>query len=143
MMKILISEKLNPPILQSRTINVLQVWLCSWCTYHSMELKFEYTSGMTNYVYSDVKFFIRDDPILQNPSQEPSTSSKCDCVLDNFLTMLGSWQSAYNSIMTYHGYSWYQFWYQRWSSTSKLQSGTIDLLQLWLCLWCTFNHTRE
>ena len=52
----------------------------------------------------DVKFDIRDNPILQNSSQEPSMSSKYDCVLDALLIMLGSWKSAYNSIMTYDGY---------------------------------------
>ena len=50
--------------------------------------KFEYNTGMINYV--DVKFDIRDDPILRNFSQEPSMSSKYDCVIDaNFITNIG------------------------------------------------------
>ena len=40
-------------------------------------------------LFHDVKFVIRDDPILQNSSQEPSTSSDCDCVLNELLFMLG------------------------------------------------------
>ena len=48
----------------------------------------------------DVKFDIRDDSILQNSIQEPSTSSKYDCVLDTLLIMLGTWKLAYKSRMT-------------------------------------------
>ena len=39
----------------------------------------------------DVKFDTKDDSILQNSSQEPSTYSKYDCDLDALLIMLGSW----------------------------------------------------
>ena len=41
-------------------------------------------------VISDVKFDTKDDQILQHPFQEPSMSSKYDCVLDELLFMLGS-----------------------------------------------------
>ena len=55
--------------LQSWTINILQVWPYSWCTSnHTRELK--------------IGIQLRDDPILQNSSHEPSTSSKYNCVLD-------------------------------------------------------------
>ena len=37
-----------------------------------------------------VKFDTKGDPILQNSSQEPPTSSKSDCVLDMLLIILGS-----------------------------------------------------
>ena len=37
----------------------------------------------------DVKFDIKDDPILQNSIQEPSKSSKYDCVLNSLLIMPG------------------------------------------------------
>ena len=33
-------------------------------------------------VICDVKFDTKDDPVLKNSSQEPSMSSKYDCVLD-------------------------------------------------------------
>ena len=84
----------------------------------------------------DVKFDIRDDPILQNSCQEPSMSSKYDCVLGALLIMLWSWKSTYKSIMTHDVYSWCQFWHQRWSNPPKLQSGIINVLQVWLCPWC-------
>ena len=41
-------------------------------------------------VFHDVKFDTRGDQIIQNTSQEPSTSSKYDCVLDELLFMIGS-----------------------------------------------------
>ena len=47
---------------------------------------------MTNYVDSDVKFDIRDDPLPKNSSQWPSTSSKYDCVLDALIIMLGTYK---------------------------------------------------
>ena len=50
----------------------------------------------------DVKFHNKDDPVLQNSSQEPSAFSKSGRVLDALLIMLGSLQSSYNSIMTYN-----------------------------------------
>ena len=40
-------------------------------------------------IIHDVKFNTKDDQILQNYSQEPSTASKYDCVLDEFIFMLG------------------------------------------------------
>ena len=128
----------NPPKLPSGTINILQVWMCSWCTYnHARKLKssiqlrndklcwfmmwnlisetiqssktpvrnhqcpqsmtvldvlmimlgsweFEYNSGMTNMLIHYIKFDIRDNPILQNSSQEQPLPSKHYCVLDAF-----------------------------------------------------------
>ena len=29
------------------------------------------------------------------------------------------------------------------TNSPKLLSGTINLLQVWLCSWCTFNHAKE
>ena len=63
-------------------------------------------------VICDVKFDTKYDQILQNSSQEPSTSSMYDCVLDALLIMLGKWILAYSSIMTYDGYLWCQIRYQ-------------------------------
>ena len=40
-------------------------------------------------VICDVKFDTKYDQILQNSSQEPSMSSKYDCVLDALIIMLG------------------------------------------------------
>ena len=42
------------------------------------------------------------DQIILNSSQETSTSSKYDHILEALLIMLGSWKSAYNSRMTYN-----------------------------------------
>ena len=98
---------------------------------------------MTNYVDSDVKFDIRDIPIIQNSSQEPSASSKYYWVLDVLLLMFGRWKSAYNSRITYRVDSPCKIWYQRWPSPPKFQSGTISILQVWLCPWYTFNHARD
>ena len=50
----------------------------------------------------DVKFDIKDDPILQNSSQELSMSYKHDCVLDALIIMLGSGKNEYNSGITYY-----------------------------------------
>ena len=40
-------------------------------------------------VICDVKFDIRDDPVLQNSTQEPSMFSKYDYVLDAILIIPG------------------------------------------------------
>ena len=94
-------------------------------------------------VICDVKFDTKYDQILRNPSHEPPWSSKYDCVLDAPLIILGSWKLAYNSIMTYYGYLWCQIWYQIWPNPPKLQSGMINVLQVWKCYWWTYNHARE
>ena len=88
-------------------------------------------------------FDTKDDSILHISSQEQSMSSKYDCVLGALLFMLGSWKFAYSSIMTYKGYLRYPIWYQIWPNPPILQSGTINILQVWLCSWCTFIHARE
>ena len=90
-----------------------------------------------------VRFDIRDDPILQNSSQGPSTSSKYDCVLDALIIMLGSWKFEYILDITNYVDSWSQIWYQRWSNPPKLQPGTTSILQVWLWPWSTFPHARE
>ena len=41
-------------------------------------------------VILDINFDAKDDQILQNSSQKPSTSSKYDSVLDALFIMLGS-----------------------------------------------------
>ena len=48
-------------------------------------------------VICDVKFDTKDEPILQNSSQEPSMSSKYDCVVDRFKFMLRELKFVYNS----------------------------------------------
>ena len=53
--------------------------------------KFEYNLGMQIMLIRNLKFDVRDDPILQNSSQEPSMSSNYDCILDALLIMLGRW----------------------------------------------------
>ena len=88
----------------------------------------------------DVKFNTKDDQILQNYTQETSTSSKCDSVLDTLLIMLWSWKSAYNSSMTYNVDLWCKILYQRWSKTP---ARTINILKVWLCSSSTYKHVRE
>ena len=57
--------------------------------------------------------------------------------------MLGSWKYEYNSGMTNYVDSWCQIWHHRWSKPLVLQSGTIIILHVWLCSWCTFNNARD
>ena len=94
-------------------------------------------------LFHDVIFNIRDDPILQNSSEKPSRSSKYDFALDALLIMLGSWKLAYNSRITYYGYLWCQILYQIWPNPPKLQSVTINVLQVWLFPWWTYNHAMD
>ena len=89
-----------------------------------------------------VKFDTKYDQILQNSSQEPSMSSKHDYFLDEILFMLGIYKLKYTSRLAYSVNSKSKIWYQRWPSPPKLQSGTINVLQIWLCSWCTYNHAR-
>lgn len=83
------------------------------------------------------------DKLILNTSQESSTSSKHDHITDALLIMLRSRKSAYSSRFTYIVYFLCKIWYQRWSNPPKLESGTINILQVWLCSWCTYNHVRE
>ena len=94
-------------------------------------------------VIYDVKKDTNIDSILQNCSQEPSTSSKNDCVLDELLFMQGSWNLEYKTGMRNNIDSQWKIWYQWWSNPPKLQPGTINILQVLLCSWCTYNHARE
>ena len=48
----------------------------------------------------DVKFDTKDYSVHQNSIQEPSMSSKYDCVLGVLIIMLGSCKFEYNSGMT-------------------------------------------
>ena len=91
----------------------------------------------------NLKFDTKDDPILQNSSQEPSTSSKYGYALDTLIIMLESWKFEYNPGMINFVDSWCQIWYQGQSNPPKLQWGTINIFQVWLHSWCTFNHARE
>ena len=83
------------------------------------------------------------DQILHSSNQEASTSSRYDGVLDTLLIMLWSCKSVHSSRMIYNIDSWYKILYQRLPNPPKHQSGTISILQLWLCSWYTFNHTRD
>ena len=51
-------------------------------------------------VICDVEFDTKYDPVIQNLSQEPSMSSKYDCVLDAHIMMLERWKFEYNSGIT-------------------------------------------
>ena len=93
-------------------------------------------------VVCDFKFDTKNDPVLQNSSQESSMSSKYDCSWCNFnhARVLKIGIQLNNDIL------WYvlsQIWYQRWPSPPKLQSGAISVLQVWLCSWYTFNRARD
>ena len=94
-------------------------------------------------VIHDVKFDTNYYQILQNSSQDPSTSSKYDFVFDALIIMLESWKFEYNSGMTNYVNSWCQIYYQRWSNIPKFESGTINILQVWLWSWCNYNHSSE
>ena len=48
----------------------------------------------------DVKFYTKYDQILQNSSQEPSSSAKYEHVPDALINMLGSWKFEYSPGMT-------------------------------------------
>ena len=90
---------------------------------------------------------VKDDPILQVSSQEPSTSSKYGLrgrgVLDTLLIMLESWNLAHKSRITYHD----DPWCQGWPHPPSIQSGTINILQVWTLRmggsWHTSYHARE
>ena len=72
---------------------------------------------------------VKDDPILQVPSQESSKYRlKGHEVLDRLLIMLESWNLAHRSRITYHDYPWCQ----EWPHPPCIQSGTINVLQVWL-----------
>ena len=94
-------------------------------------------------VISDVKFDTKDNPVLQNSSQDSLVSSKYDCVLGALIIMLGSWKSNYNSGMTNYVITWCQVWYQRWSNPPKHQWVSINVLHVWLCSGWTSTHARE
>ena len=51
-------------------------------------------------VICDVQFDTKYDPVIQNLSQEPSMSSKYDCVLDAHIMMLERWKFEYNPGIT-------------------------------------------
>ena len=83
------------------------------------------------------------DQILQNSSQEPSTSSKCDCVLDALIIMLGSWN-----------WNTHQEWHIMLNPDVKfdtkddpiLQNSSQELLKVLkvlLCSWYTNIYARE
>ena len=94
-------------------------------------------------VNQDVKFYTKDDLIFQSCSLNQSISSKYDCVLDALLIMRENCKSAYNFIMTYDGYLWWQFSYQRWPHPSKLQKVTINVFQVLLWSWLNSFLTKE
>ena len=75
---------------------------------------------------------VKDDPILQVSSQEPSASSKYDFedggVLEALLNMLESWNLVHKSRITYQD----DPWRQGWPHPPSLQSGTFSVLQVWL-----------
>ena len=113
----------NPSKHLSGTINILQVWLCSWCTYnHARELEnLNTTQEWKSILIHDVKFDIRDDPILQNFSHESSMSSKYDCVLRVFFNCargLKIWIQPRNDKL---------YWFMMSNLISKIQSPkTLD-----------------
>ena len=89
---------------------------------------------------------VKDDPILQDPSQEPSTSSKYGLQEQGFLTLLiilENWNFAHKWIIIYYEYPWCQ----GWPHPPRPQSGTIYILQVWTSRmegsWHTSNHARE
>ena len=90
---------------------------------------------------------IKEKPILQVSSQEPSTSSKYGLqeqeVLDTLLIMLESWNFAHKLRTTCDD----DPWHQGWPNPPSIESGTINIPQVWTLRmegsWHTCNHARE
>ena len=89
---------------------------------------------------------VKDDPILQGPSQELSTSSKYGLPGQGFLTlqiMLKGRNFAHKWTIIYYDHPWCQ----GWPHPSRPQSGTINILQVWTLRmrgsWHTSDHARE
>ena len=91
----------------------------------------------------DVKLDTKYDIILHKFSQEPSTSSKYDCILDELLFMLEAknWDTAQEwHIILIHDVTFDT------KDDSIIQISSQDLStfpQVLLCSWFTFNHARE
>ena len=83
----------------------------------------------------DLKFNTKDDSVLQNSNQEPSTSS--------LWSMMSTIIPFFKHPIRNHQHPPRMTGYQRWFSPPKKQSGTIIVLKAWLCSWHTFNHARE
>ncbi len=90
---------------------------------------------------------VKDDPILQVSSQEPSTSSKYGLqgqgVPDTLLIMPESSNLAHNSRITYYDNPWCH----GWPHPPGIQSGTINILQVWTSRmegsWHTSNYANS
>ena len=93
---------------------------------------------------------VKDDPIIQDSSQEPSTSSKYELwglgVLDTLLVMLDSWNLKIwekTKIQSISG----QSMMSKMIPSSRLQSGTFNILKVWTSRmegsWHTSNYARE
>ena len=124
----------HPPGLQSGTFSVLQVWLWGWGGYwgtskHARELKFGRQvknhilwQSMMSRMTPSSKSPVRN---LQRPS---SLILRTEGVLEALLIMLESWNLVQKSRIAYHG----DPWCQGWSHPQSLQSGTSNVLQVWL-----------
>ena len=90
---------------------------------------------------------VKDDPIIQVSSQEPTMSSKYNFedggVLDTLLFKLERWNLAHKWRNEYHDDSWCQ----ELPHHQSFQSGTIDVFQVWTSRtggsWTTSIHARE
>ena len=51
-----------------------------------------------------------------------------------------TWRTLVVAGWSFRGFG--PIWYQKWSKPLKLQSGTTNVLQVWLCSWWTFNNAR-
>ena len=102
----------------------------SWHTsIHARDLKFG-TQVKTHIYWQSMMSIMTSSS--QVSSQEPSTSSKYGLrgrgVLDKLLIMLENWKLAHKTSITFHDDSWCQ----EWPHPPSIQSGTINILQVWL-----------
>ena len=81
----------NPPKFQSWTINILQVWLCNWYIFNlARELTINIQLNNDIWWLFVVLNLISNTTKSSKYSQDPSMSSKYDCILDELVFMLGS-----------------------------------------------------
>jgi hypothetical protein len=137
----------HPPRLQSGTFSVLQVWL--WGRGVLGTLLFMLESW--NLAHKSRITYI-DDPWCQEWPNPPSIQSgtinilkvwlRGQGVLDILLFMLESWNLSQKSRITFHD----DPYCQEWPYPPIIQSGTFNILQVWLRTggsWHTSNHAIE
>jgi len=138
----------HPPSLQSGTLNVLQVWLRGWGVLDPLLFMLENWK-----LAHKSRITYNDDPWCQEWPHPPSIQSgtinilqvwlQGRGVLDTLLFMLESWNLAHKSSITYHD----DPWCQELPHPPSIQSGTLNILQVWTSRtggsWHTSHYARE